>query len=140
MFENELTPQQEQAVALALSGKKDGEIALAIGTSRQTVNTWRNHDDDFRAALAAGREALRDETADALQAMATEAMGVLKEAMRSENEYVRLRAAAIILKACEARTRIAKEKGVDREAIERQIVIASLTEALTDMGRVGKRR
>jgi len=44
---------------------------------------------------------------------------------------------ALVLKACETRTKMARMKGVDREAIERQIVIASLTEALTEMGRVG---
>ena len=47
------------------------------------------------------------------------------------------KSAGLVLKACETRTKMARIKGVDREAIERQIVIASLNEALTEMGRVG---
>lgn len=137
MGEDVLSPQQDRAITLALGGKKDGEIARAIGTSRQTVNRWRNQDEAFRTALAMRRETLREETADALQALSTKAIRVLAEAMESENEYVRLRAAALVLKACETRTKMAREKGVDRMEIERQIVIATLTEALTDMGRGG---
>ena len=137
---NPLSPKQEQALALILCGQPDGRIAQTLGVGRQTVNTWRNHDDDFRAALAARREALRDGTADALQALTTRAIHVLAEALQNENVYVRLKAAGLVLKASETRVRAAREKGVDRVAIERQIVIASLTEALTEMGRVGKKR
>ena len=137
MSENKLTPQQEQAVALALKGKKDGEIALALGISRQTVNTWRHRDDDFRAALAMQREALREGTADALQELAKKAIGVLAKAMESENEHVRVKAAVAVIKACEVRTRSAQEKGVDREAIERQVVIENLKAALGKIGMVG---
>jgi transposase len=137
MTPDPLNPKQEHALALVLSGKPDGEIAQTLGVGRQTVNHWRNHDDDFRAALAAQREALRDGTADALQALTHQAIRVLTEALNNENVYVRLKAAALILKASETRVRAAREKGVDRQAIERQIVIASLTEALTEMGRVG---
>jgi hypothetical protein len=28
------------------------DIAKRAGVSRQTINTWRNHDQDFRALLA----------------------------------------------------------------------------------------
>ena len=135
MFENELTPQQEQAIALALSGKKDGEIALAIGTSRQTVNTWRNHDSYFQAALEAQRAALRAETADALQALAGKSIRVLSAAMESTNEYVRLKAAWMVLKACEAQTKQTGKRSTDREAMKRELMTEILTESLTEMGR-----
>jgi transposase len=127
MGKKSLMAKQERAIALALSGKGDGEIATEIGVARSTVSRWRNHNDDFRAALAGQREALRERTADALQALADKAMRVLDAAMESEHENTRLKAAAIVLKGCETRTKMAKEKGVDREAIEREVVIAALT-------------
>ena len=137
MSNYQLTTKQERAIALALSGMADGEIAAAIGAGRSTVWRWRHHNDDFRAALAEGREALREGTADALQALTEKAIRVLDTAMESENEHLRVKAAGLVLKACETRTKMARAKGVDRMEIERQIVIASLTEALTEMGRVG---
>ena len=137
MSNYQLTTKQERAIALTLSGMADAEIAKRIGAGRSTVSRWRHHHDDFRAALAERREALREGTADALQALAMQAIRVLAEAMTSDNENTRIKAAALVLKACETRTKMARIKGVDREAIERQIVIATLTEALSDMGRVG---
>jgi hypothetical protein len=101
------------------------------------VSRWRHHNDDFRAALAERREALREGTADTLQALTEKAIRVLDAAMESENEHLRVKAAGLVLKACETRTKMARMKGVDRMEIERQIVIASLNEALTEMGRVG---
>jgi len=132
-----LTTQQERAIVLALSGKHDGEIAATVGVARSTVNRWRNHDGAFREALAERREALREGTADALQALATKAIRVLSAAMDSDNEHTRVKAAALVLKACETRTKIAQRKGVDRAVIERQIVITALEESLTEIGRVG---
>jgi len=137
MNESNLTLQQEQALVLALSGKKDTEIGAAIGVSRKTVNRWRHHDQDFRLALADRREVLREGTADALQALSTQAIGVLSAAMQSENEHVRLKAAALVLKSGVRRRRTADQVRVDREVIERQIVITALEESLTEIGRAG---
>ena len=134
----DLSDKQEKAVALAVCGKRDGEIAAVIGVTRKTVNRWRNHDADFRAALAAHREAMREETMDALQGLAARATQVLAEAMESQNAYVRLKAAGLVLKLCEQGTRKRQEKAAGQATVERQIVIASLTEALTEMGRGGK--
>jgi len=137
MNEMRLSSKQEKAVALVLSGKHDGEIATLIGVARKTVNRWRNHDDGFRAALARQREAMREETADALQGLTAKATRVLAEAMEDENAHVRLKAAGLVLKLCERQEKRRKEVGVDREEIERQVVIAALTESLKDLGMTG---
>ena len=53
MGEKGLTTRQTQALGLMMAGLGDGEVAQAVGVTRQTVNTWRNKDAGFRAALAA---------------------------------------------------------------------------------------
>lgn len=49
----ELTPRQLDALDLILSGKRDAQVAEAVGVTRQTVNEWRRHHPAFRAALTA---------------------------------------------------------------------------------------
>ena len=52
----ELTPQQEAAVAMILDGKSDGEISERLKMRRQTVNEWRNHHTAFRMEVKLRRE------------------------------------------------------------------------------------
>lgn len=43
--------KQQQAIELLLLGKNQGEIAEAIGVSRETLSRWVNHDKDFQEAF-----------------------------------------------------------------------------------------
>ena len=54
----DLSIEQEKAVALILLGKTDVEVAEAVGVSRQTVNTWRNHDSNFATVLNGQRQGI----------------------------------------------------------------------------------
>jgi hypothetical protein len=46
-----LTPQQETAVDLLVSGKTITDTATAVEVTRQTINEWLNHHPGFQAGL-----------------------------------------------------------------------------------------
>ena len=93
-----LSDKQGLAMELVMLGMKDGEIAKRVGVSRQRVNMWRNQDVDFRALLAERRKALRERHQDELSGMVSEAIGVMREAMREDEIATRLRAAQGVLR------------------------------------------
>ena len=94
----ELEAKQEKALELALAGMSDVEIARRVKVSRQWVNHWRNQDEAFREELALRRQALREQNIDRLNELVEEAIAAAREALRSENENTRLKAAALILR------------------------------------------
>jgi hypothetical protein len=94
-----MTPQQELAVDLLASGKTVTEAAAAIGVSRQTVSDWLNRNADFRASLNARRQELWEAMGDRLRALLPDAVEALASELRDGN---RLKAAALILRACGA--------------------------------------
>src|SRR5215468_9438272 len=53
-----LTPQQETAVDLLVSGKTVTDTATAVEVTRQTVSEWLNHHPGFQAALNRRRQEL----------------------------------------------------------------------------------
>jgi len=60
MTKQRLNTKQKLAIDLVLVGLSDREIAKRARVSRKTINTWRNHDEDFRALLAERRKADRE--------------------------------------------------------------------------------
>jgi hypothetical protein len=73
-----LNVAQQNAVDALASGMNDAETAAAVGTSRQTVNGWRNHDPAFRAALNARRADVWGAAADKLRSLVPRAVAVLE--------------------------------------------------------------
>ena len=59
-----LTPKQDQAVSLLLSGATEANVASKIHMARTTVSYWRNHDPDFRAELTTRRNLLWEQQVD----------------------------------------------------------------------------
>ena len=53
-----LSPQQETAVDLLVSGKTVTDTTHAIEVTRQTVSKWLNHHPGFQAALNSRRQEL----------------------------------------------------------------------------------
>ena len=92
----ELTPQQQTAVDVIVSGKNYQETADAIGVTRPTVSQWANHDPGFQAMLNQRRQEVRRELVAGLQALAPKAMRVLEQALDGEQA---LQAAVHILRA-----------------------------------------
>ena len=98
MSEKGLTTRQTQALGLMMAGMGDREVAQAVGVTRQTVNTWRNKDAGFQAALAARGETVREAQVETLKGLVTLAAGVLREAMVSGTAGQRMKAAMFVLK------------------------------------------
>jgi hypothetical protein len=92
-----LTPQQETAVDLLVSGKTVTDTAAAVEVTRQTVSEWLNHHPGFQAALNRRRQELWVGMTDTLRGLLPKALEVLKSELESETP---LPAAVHVLKAC----------------------------------------
>jgi hypothetical protein len=77
----ELSVAQRNAIDLLVTGATDGEAAEAVGVTRQTVNTWRNHDPVFVSELNRRRLDVWGAAMDKLRALLPEALKTLEEAL-----------------------------------------------------------
>ena len=121
----DLSGKQEMALELVMCGINDGDIAKRVGVSRQTINTWRNHDENFRMLLAERREAARERHRDELSGLVSEAIGVMREAIREGDLLTRLWAAHAVLRMWGLQTTVSSEKQPSGEEI--------INEFLSDM-------
>jgi hypothetical protein len=80
----QLSIKQETAIDLLLVGKRDQEVADAIGVHRVTVTRWRLYDALFQATLNERRAAVWQSSEDAYRVLLKEAVGVLKEALGTQ--------------------------------------------------------
>jgi hypothetical protein len=74
-----LTPAQLAAVDLVVTGKSDGDVAEAVGVTRQTVSGWRHYHPEFRAAVNTRRREVFGQAADRLRSLLGRALDVLAE-------------------------------------------------------------
>lgn len=138
--ETELSAKQEMAIELALGGMKDGEIAKQVGVSRKTINTWRNQDEDFRVMLAKRRRELREQHHDELSGLVSEAIGVMREAMRESDMPMRLRAAQAVLRTTGLQVAMKKEKPLSKEEIFFEILSEASQFVLEKQGNFGPKQ
>ena len=82
-----LTPQQETAVDLLVSGKTLTDTATAVEAPRQTVSEWLHHHPGFQAALNSHRQELWGEMTDSLRGLLAKALEVLKCALDGERRH-----------------------------------------------------
>lgn len=95
--EEALTAQQWQAVALLVAGKKQKDVAETVGVTQETVSRWRTTP-VFAAAL---NGAVRDSytaTVGEVRGAAADAVAVLRECLRADDQRLRLSAALSILR------------------------------------------
>ena len=93
-----LKDQQMLAIPHILAGKSDAQVAEAVGVARETVNRWRNHDEDFQDELSQSRVAQVNARVIALSSVNTKAIEVMEELLDSDDEQIRMRAAMHLLK------------------------------------------
>jgi plasmid maintenance system antidote protein VapI len=106
-----LTAQQFQAIELVLLGKKDREVAEAVGVSRRTIIRWRLEDADFIAELHRRRRELCDGSADRLRRLLDPSIDVLTQFLNNRYDMHRFRAATTILRLANVRSVVqVKEK------------------------------
>ena len=56
-----LTAQQQKSIRLFLSSCNDTEVAAELGVARQTVNNWKNKNQDFAKELNRQQQELNQE-------------------------------------------------------------------------------
>ncbi len=126
----QLNPEQEQAIALILTGAKDQAIADKIGVTRQTVNGWRNHNADFMAVLNQRRAVIWEGHTERLRGLAAGAIDTLENALQDDDPKEARAAAVHILKACGLYGQSLQPLGeVDPTQIEREQRVDALLNA-----------
>lgn len=131
MDESKLTIKKEKAIELVMAGMTDGMVAEMVGVSRQVINTWRNHDDDFMDALAMRRTAMREQHQDRLNELVTEAIETLAEALHATDEKMRVQAAVYVLKLAG----LGKTDPVkSREETEKGMILKAVMQVSQEMG------
>jgi len=93
-----LSDKQENAIELILQGMNDTQVAERVGTTRQMVNKWRNHNCLFQQTLTQRRQILHQIHSQQLQDLVDESIRVLQKTLRSKNSQLRFRAALYVLK------------------------------------------
>lgn len=97
-FDRKINEKQEMAIPLVLAGLKDEDVAQKVGVTRQTVNKWKNQDLEFIDYLNYHRAQLQREYLDEIYALIPKAIEILKEALESDDQKVKIDVAKMILK------------------------------------------
>jgi len=79
--QNKLSQKQLTAIDMILTGLNDREVAESIGVGRNTVNKWRNHDEDFQAELNERRRELNEATQNRIRSLTRKALDAIEYAL-----------------------------------------------------------
>lgn len=82
-----LSVEQQNAVDLLITGQADGEVATAVGVTRHTICTWRNHHPAFQAALNARRREVWSAAVDRLRELLPRAVERLESELDGPNGW-----------------------------------------------------
>lgn len=93
-----LSSRQLTAITLLSTGKSDAIVAQAVGVTRQTVCTWRNHHPAFIAELTRRRKEIFSVSADRLRVMVVQALDFIHQQLKSRYESDRDKAAWNLLR------------------------------------------
>ncbi len=97
--EKTLTLAQQNAIDRLIAGGNDSEAAEAAGVTRQTVNTWRNHEPSFIAELNARRQDLHGAHIERLRAMVPKALDCMEWFFEYGDPKEKMAAAVHVLRA-----------------------------------------
>jgi hypothetical protein len=98
MSENELSEQQITAIESLISGSTKLAAAKLVGVTPQTLSAWLRSP-EFVAQLNSRRKDVHAANTERMRGMATKALDVVEQALESESEQLRLKAAGQVLKA-----------------------------------------
>jgi len=121
--EKSITPQQETVILELIAGKTQKEAAEAAGVAPETVSRWIKRNPVFVAALNARRKDLWDAHREKLRAQVRDAVDVMGDLLKSNNERVRLQAATAILRTA---SDLAPSGETDPEKVQKAWVEAEM--------------
>jgi len=93
----ELTAQQEQVIALLLTGTTQAAAAEQVGIAAETVTRWKSGDAVFIATYNAARQDLWQANRERLKSLRSHAVDVLAALLDSDHEATKLKAALSVL-------------------------------------------
>ena len=93
---NEMNEKEEMALALILQGRKDAEVAEALGISRMTIWRWKKYDAGFIQALEEKRAHLRQQAEDNILELTESAVNAIRDALNEGDPRIRLQAAKLV--------------------------------------------
>ena len=129
-----LSGPQQKAINLFLAGMNDTEVAEELGLARQTVNKWRNKNQNFGAKLEQQQRELNKESRQQLSALASRSVEVLGQSLESENERIRQSTAVHVLKATGFYTAESKDRWRGEVVEEDEADIQTLIAQFQAMG------
>lgn len=88
--------KKREAISLFLTGKTDEEVAEAVGVSRQTIWRWKKEEDFNHDIVEAGEGILAAHTS-AVAELVDEAIGVMSDLLKSEDDSIKFKAATTVL-------------------------------------------
>jgi predicted transcriptional regulator len=93
-----LTPKQQLALPLILSGMSSLEVSKKVGVKASTVSEWLHHSPSFKEAIDFARQDTLSRTADSVASVVLLAIGELARIIAtSESDAVRLKACDVVL-------------------------------------------
>lgn len=130
----DLSPNQQTALALVLAGRCDREVAEEAGVSRQTIWRWRNEDVSFIAALNQERAAAWETTTDRLRTLNTKALDVVEQALDGSDTGAALALLRLLSKSLPEPHRFGPTSA--DEVAAQQRVDAAMVERDRELGRL----
>ena len=133
--------KQREAISLFLTGKTETEVAEAIGVSRQTIWKWKRETDFNHDIVEAGENILSEHTL-AVSKLVDEAIAVMSELLKSEDETIRFKAATSVLNSAknwrsdrpQAPAHSRAEGEINKERVEAIMQIERLKEKFRKQG------
>lgn len=95
-----LSIEQQKAIDLLITGGSDADVARALGIARQTVWTWRNHNQLFIDELNGRIMELWRVQTNFLFSLVPEALQVLADDLRQIDNFEARTAAAVHVLKC----------------------------------------
>lgn len=97
-IQNVLTPKQQLALPLILSGMSSLEVSKKIGVKPSTISEWLHHSPAFKNELAVRRRETLERTANAIESLVLSALDELAKIMLSgQSETTRLKACELVI-------------------------------------------
>lgn len=94
---SDLEAKQERALAMIMQGEKDVKIAASLGINRTTIYRWRKYDTEFMKALDERQTLMREAASNGLLELTEAALEAVREALKDDDNRVRLQAARMVL-------------------------------------------
>ena len=129
-----LSGPQQKGINLFLAGMNDTEVAEELGLARQTVNKWRNKNQNFGAKLEQQQRELNKESRQQLSGLVSRSVQVLRQSLESENERIRQSTAVHVLKATGFYTAESKDRWRGEVVEEDEADIQTLIAQFQAMG------